>query len=558
MWLFRLCNNIVRFQDWFLKRKRFMPSKKASSKGERAIVAALEKYGIPNEMQYKLGYYVHVDFAVTYHERLYLIEYDGRQHYHPVKYFGGRWRFFLQRLRDILENRECKSRNIPLLRVRYDLPLEQIESTVLQFLNKDINKMKKGYHKIGLKDVFSGLSMGSSMLLNFTFGSAKNLTAKPDRSAWEEERTDILERANWLCRKIIKSPQELIDEAPKMIGEEYQGEWAIYCCSMLAHALANICVIYPDKKEKCPELIARLIDIVNTPEIRKYDTMQWKEDAMETLDGDKSHMTYLSILAWMITNYKFVSDDDRYDDLLHRIVDTLVRRMKAEKYDLNLLSFPRKPIWLPDNLVSLVALRNYGQLFGGKYQDVVEAWLHNAKTKWIHKKTGLLAGMLPGASFRQNSFVVRGSCTALNCSYLTMVDEKFAREQHELMVKYMTKTEKFLGKTLFGVKEYLTKSPNFEMKAGDAGLIVKGLSAGGTAFALGSATYLEDWKTRYEFLRTAELVSGTVKEKGMRHYKMSEMFLVGKATALAMRTSVKRNNNYKTHGNYQKGIIFPR
>lgn len=391
-----------------------------------------------------------------------------------------------------------------------------------------------------MNGIFPGMSMASSMLLNLAFRSDKNLTAIPNRSTWEEERTDILERTNYLCTKIIKRPDELIAEAPKMIGEEYQGEWAIYCCSMLAHALANISVLYPDKKDKCPELTAKLIDIVNTPEIRKYDTMQWREDAMETLDGDKSHMTYLSILAWMITNYKFVGGDGRYDALLHRLIDTLVWRMKASPYDLNLLSFPRKPVWLPDNLVSLVALKNYGLLFDGKYQDVVEEWLHNAKTKWIHKKTGLLAGLLPGASFRQKGMVVRGSCTALNCAYLALVDEEFAREQHLLMVKNMTKTERILGKTLFGIKEYLTKSPDFEMKAGDAGLIVKGISAGGTAFALGSATYFGDWKTRYELLRTAEMVSGTVKEKNMRHYKMSEMFLVGEATALAMRTNVQR------------------
>lgn len=114
-----------------------MPSKKASSKGERAVVAALEKHGIRYEMQYALGYYIHVDFAVYYNEQLYLIEYDGRQHYHPVKYFGGRWRFFLQRIRDGLENIECRDRHVPLLRIHYDVPHEQIEDIVLQFLEKE-------------------------------------------------------------------------------------------------------------------------------------------------------------------------------------------------------------------------------------------------------------------------------------------------------------------------------------------------------------------------------------------------------------------------------------
>lgn len=394
--------------------------------------------------------------------------------------------------------------------------------------------------KVPFTDILSGMHMAAAMPMNIMTGSDKDLKASPDHCTWEEEREDILERANYLVKKIMKSPKELFNEAPDIIGEEYQGEWAIYCCSMLTHALANISVIYPDKKEKCPELIAKLIDIANSPEIRKYDTLQWKEDAMETLNGNKSHMTYLSILSWMITNYKLAGGDGRYDNLLHAMCEALVRRMKASPYDLNLLSFPRKPIWLPDMLVTIVALKNYARLYDGEYADMVEAWLNNAKTKWIHKKTGLLAGMLPGASYRQKGIVMRGSCTALNCSYLSMVDEDFAREQHKLMVQKMTNTVTVMGKTVTGVKEYLTKDPKFEMKAGDAGLVIMGLSAGGTAFGLGSATYFGDWKTRHEFLRTAEIAGNTKKEKDMRHYQMSELFLVGEATALAMRTNVKR------------------
>lgn len=136
MWVFSFCNNVVRFQDWMLRRKRFMPHARAS-KGERAVVAVLEKHGLKYEEQYELGYYVHVDFAIFHNDKMYLIEYDGRQHYHPVKYFGGRWKFFLQRLRDIIEGWECKDRGIPLLRIRYDVPLENIEKELLTFINKD-------------------------------------------------------------------------------------------------------------------------------------------------------------------------------------------------------------------------------------------------------------------------------------------------------------------------------------------------------------------------------------------------------------------------------------
>lgn len=137
MWVFDFCCNVVRFQDWILRRKRFQPTKKTTSKGERAVAVALKKHGIPYESQYELGYYVHADFAIHLNGVTCIIEYDGRQHFHPVKFFGGRWRFFLQRLRDILENAECKSRNMPLLRIKYTLRLEQVEGVVIDFIRKN-------------------------------------------------------------------------------------------------------------------------------------------------------------------------------------------------------------------------------------------------------------------------------------------------------------------------------------------------------------------------------------------------------------------------------------
>ena len=389
------------------------------------------------------------------------------------------------------------------------------------------------------KDLLATMPWIASMTGNVLMGKGKEISARNDKPTWEEEKEDILERANWLCEKVVTSPEKLMAEVPSVLPDWAKGEWAIYSCSMLTHALANISYIYPEKKDVCPSLIGKMIDIVNTPIIRKYDTIQWKEDAMESLDTDHHHMTYLSILAWMITNYKYAGGDTRYDELLQTLVDTLVRRMKNSKYDLNLLSFPRKQIWLPDMFVTIVALKNYSRLFNGKYADIVEVWLNNAKTKWTHKN-GLLAGTLPGANFRQKGMVMRGSCTALNCSYLSMIDPAYASQQHELMKKVWGSNASLMGNTVYGIKEYTHKSPKFTIDPGQSGLIIMGLSAGGTAFALGSATLLGDWEMRRQLLRTAELGGCTVKEKCKRHYRLGEFALAGEAIALAMRTNVER------------------
>lgn len=361
-----------------------------------------------------------------------------------------------------------------------------------------------------------------------------------DHSDWAAERDEILERTAWLTKEIIVDPQVLINKAPAIIGEQFQGEWAIYCCSMLCHALANISVIYPDTKSRCLELMPQLINMVNTPEMRAYDTMNWGEDAILTLKGKKSHMTYLSILAWMITNYRLTGGDNRFDNLLHDCCEALVRRMKESQFNLNLLSFPRKQIFIADMLVTIVALHNYGRLFNGRYDDIVDAWLQNAKTLWTMKGSGLLAAMLPGESRYAKKAVLRGSSAGLNCSYLSMIDPVFARDQYERMKRRLYGETEWKGEKVYGIREYEHYNPELKFKPGDAGLVVKGLSCGGTAFAIGAATFFGDWELRSKILRTADIAGGTVHKGRSRHYRLGELFMVGEATMLAMRTNINR------------------
>ena len=103
---------------------------------------------------------------------------------------------------------------------------------------------------------------------------------------------------------------------PSIVGAQFQGEWALYSCSMLSAALANISTTYPDTREENLRSMEQLIEIVLSPELRRYDAMRWGEDPLESLYGDKSHVSYLSHLAWMICGYKRVGGDGRYDELL--------------------------------------------------------------------------------------------------------------------------------------------------------------------------------------------------------------------------------------------------
>ena len=64
--------------------------------------------------------------------------------------------------------------------------------------------------------------------------------------AWEEEKTEILERANWLCDNVIISPKQLLNKMPALLWPNYRGQWAIYLGCMLAFALRIVISFYED------------------------------------------------------------------------------------------------------------------------------------------------------------------------------------------------------------------------------------------------------------------------------------------------------------------------
>ena len=85
--------------------------------------------------------------------------------------------------------------------------------------------------------------------------------ATSGHGSFHEEKKEIIRRANYLTSKVATSPQQLMNEMPSSIGAQFQGEWALYTCSMTAAALANIAILYPQNKETAIKFIGQIIDI---------------------------------------------------------------------------------------------------------------------------------------------------------------------------------------------------------------------------------------------------------------------------------------------------------
>lgn len=347
---------------------------------------------------------------------------------------------------------------------------------------------------------------------------------------FDGEKTEILRRRNYLVNKLVSSPDIVLNEMPGGIGSQFQGEWAMYSCSMLSAALVNISKLYPKEKDKSVGQIDKLIEIVLSPELRAYDEDRWYEDPLESWDSEKSHMSYLSILAWMISGYKTAGGNDKYDDLYYKICSTLNWRMKKSP-TLNLLTYPNEAVYVPDMLVTLVALCNFTQQCDDRYQGTIKEWLNKAKNEWTDKETGLLKSFLNYDGIELSAPVV-GSYSALICYYLTFVDEDFAREQYELLKKHFMQ-----HRPLAGIREYYDRTCWLGMSI-DSGPILFNLSPSGTAFAIGAATYFGDTDFRKRLLKTGEIAGSTVRGWNTNHYLLANFAIVGEAITLAMRTSV--------------------
>lgn len=363
--------------------------------------------------------------------------------------------------------------------------------------------------------------------------------ATSGHGSFDSEKKEIIRRANFLTSKVATSPQKLLGEMASGIGAQFQGEWALYTCSMTSAALANIAILYPQNKELSIKFIGQIIDIALSPDIREYDTMRWMEDPMEGVYGDLSHISYYSHIAWMISRYKQIGGDNKYDGVYHLLCKSMNRRIRQSP-NLNLPTYPEELIYIPDMLVAIVALHNYACQYKGAYSKTVEMWIDRAKKDWIDKETGLLVSFLIEKDNKaEKGPLIRGSYSSLNCYYLSLIDPEFAKEQYECLKKYYKQNY-----PVNGVKEYHDRTCllGFDI---DAGPIIFNLSPSGTAFAIGAATSLDDMKWRSQLLRTAELAGSTITWFGKSHYLLANWTLVGEAITLAMRTSAPqtRMNN---------------
>lgn len=109
------------------------------SSGEECISKLLKELNADFEPQYifkncKYKYVLKFDFAILYNkDPIGVIEYDGKQHFEPIDFFGGVDGFRKTQIRDEIKNNYCKKYNIPILRIPYTMSIEEIKNVIYEY-----------------------------------------------------------------------------------------------------------------------------------------------------------------------------------------------------------------------------------------------------------------------------------------------------------------------------------------------------------------------------------------------------------------------------------------
>ena len=84
------------------------------------------------------------DFYAT--EECVLFEYDGIQHFQAVELFGGNEELAKTRRRDRKKDEWARANGLPLVRVRFDMPDNEIRSAISAALNKRVLGRRTSAH----------------------------------------------------------------------------------------------------------------------------------------------------------------------------------------------------------------------------------------------------------------------------------------------------------------------------------------------------------------------------------------------------------------------------
>jgi len=291
---------------------------------------------------------------------------------------------------------------------------------------------------------------------------------------------------------------------------QFNGEWLFGTYLMAGLGYGQTALEHPAWRARNVVLMERCIEHILTPQVRGFDRESWKDDPIDTLDGDSDHAAYLGYLNLLLGLHRALEPDSKYVALNDRITAALARRLRASR-TLLLQTYPHQ-VYPADNCAVIASIGLHDRVTAGTNGPLVAAWLARCRANYLDPRTGLLIQAVDPDSGRPID-AGRGSGTALGLYFLSFIDRPFAAELFKSL-----KTE--LGDTRLGfaaVREYPrgTKGGYGDI---DSGPVVLGYGVSPTGFALAGCRVFGDAGTFTGLYSLAHLVGAPRDQDGARHY----------------------------------------
>jgi len=307
----------------------------------------------------------------------------------------------------------------------------------------------------------------------------------------------------------------------------FRGEWQFGTYQMTALGLLQVVATQPELRTEFMPVIETAIDRMLSAEVREFDTRQWNEDALATLDGPNSHAAYLGYMNLVLGVHRRLVPSSRFANINDDISRALSRRLAASPKGL-LETYPGES-YPVDNASVVSSLILHAHNTGENHAAAVDRSLAHFLGSWRDSDTGLLHQAMD-ARFGQPTDRARASGTALGAVLLSHSERDVSRQLY-LAVKSRC-SRSFMG---FG---YVDEYSDDAHGPGDidSGPLILGISPSGSAFSIAAARAFNDRAAFVGLYRTAHLMGTPLDISGRRTYVTGGP--LGNAILLTMLTSL--------------------
>lgn len=303
-------------------------------------------------------------------------------------------------------------------------------------------------------------------------------------------------------------------------------EWPFFSLIYWGYSGVNLAQTVPEVKQEALKDVNWALEKLQTRRVSGFIEAHFGPAFGEGFHTPST--LYHGHFLMLALRYREVSNDTRYDELIHKIAKAFVESFDQESSGI-LLSY-RNLCWPSDTLPALAALRLHDRLFQTTYAETpCRNWSDSMQKHYVDTQSGLLCASI-NPKTQQPTCGPRGVGLMFSFPFLRVVDSELAHRQFAL-------AKKFLVGSAMGFRAVREYPPGQDGAADiDSGEIIMGYGQGASGFAIAAAAAMNDSLLHDELCASQEIFTGLLRGAGAVNESMS-VPLVGKCVILFGRTS---------------------